>query len=256
MGGEVLGRGSFATVVALSRTDQMSRNTLLSTAPDLVHMTASHEARHTPCVPVGEARFAVKVCKREELSLILHAQSVPCNAVMTPTHWYVEGDVAVVGMEIGKDLFEEVSAGREVDVRRVCCDIDCAIQHLHALDITHCDVKLENVILVHGSAVLVDFGFAKLGSSDAKRGSPMYWPPSESLIGTKEADWWAFGILLFACATGAFPFDQNHANETYKRHLAGERLRDIVKRPSDDSWLWFRIENLLAVFGTLDPNVA
>ena len=48
----------------------------------------------------------------------------------------------------------------EIQCQGYVVDICLALEHVHSLLIVHCDVKLENMLLVDGRIKLCDFGYA------------------------------------------------------------------------------------------------
>jgi serine/threonine protein kinase len=91
------------------------------------------------------------------------------------------------------------------------------IQSLHANNIAHCDISLENVMLDNKfNARLIDFGIAKQIESNKliRFASPksLYTPPEykrkckmES-FGLFKHDVFAFGVIFFALISGSLPF--------------------------------------------------
>ncbi|XP_061165692.1 testis-specific serine/threonine-protein kinase 1-like [Saccostrea echinata] len=104
-----------------------------------------------------------------------------------------------------------------------------AVRYLHELNITHRDLKLENLLLDSNYNIKIcDFGFVK---EDPNRdlsktycGSKSYAAP-EILKGepydTQKADIWAIGVILYIFVTGKMPFDESKGNhgvlEEHKR---------------------------------------
>ncbi|CAL1529453.1 unnamed protein product [Lymnaea stagnalis] len=97
------------------------------------------------------------------------------------------------------------------------CD---AVRYLHDLNITHRDLKLENLLLDKSFNIkLCDFGFVKgdctLSMSQTYCGSKSYAAP-EILKGEpydpKKADMWAIGVILYIFVTGKMPFDESRGN--------------------------------------------
>ena len=94
------------------------------------------------------------------------------------------------------------------------CD---AVQHAHRSLVIHRDLKPANVLVTpSGIAKLLDFGIAKLVSSDERVEAmstrvmtPQYASPEQLLGGaiTTATDVYSLGVLLFELLTGAHPFD-------------------------------------------------
>jgi serine/threonine protein kinase len=92
-----------------------------------------------------------------------------------------------------------------------------AVAYLHEKEISHRDLKLENVVLnAELEPFLVDFGFAVddsefgIPKQNLVCGTPSYMAPE--LFDNKEVDFykadvWALGVVLFMMLSGGqFPF--------------------------------------------------
>lgn len=98
----------------------------------------------------------------------------------------------------------------EDEVRKIIKQLISVLAHLHSRNVTHRDIKLENIIIdSKGIIKLIDFGFCCCTSSDTKLkifcGTPSYMCPE--IVMKKEyygppTDIWATGILLFALLCG------------------------------------------------------
>ncbi|KAL8568268.1 hypothetical protein ACOMHN_040841 [Nucella lapillus] len=97
------------------------------------------------------------------------------------------------------------------------CD---AARYLHDQNITHRDLKLENLLLDRNFHIKIcDFGFVKgdclVDLSRTYCGSKSYAAP-EILKGEpydpKKADTWAIGVILYIFITGKMPFDESRGN--------------------------------------------
>ena len=99
-----------------------------------------------------------------------------------------------------------------------------AIEYLHQKNVTHRDIKLENVLLdeTKTRVKLIDFGFSTCIPNDKKVkifcGTPSYMAPE--IVNKMEyagppADIWALGILLFALLVGKFPFKGQNDKELF-----------------------------------------
>jgi serine/threonine protein kinase len=104
-----------------------------------------------------------------------------------------------------------------------------ALQYCHSKNITHRDIKLENIQLdLHFNVKLIDFGFATCYSKDKKSliycGSPSYMAPE--IINKTEfkgppVDIWACGIVLYLLVTGEFPFKSNNEKRVFEKIRKG-----------------------------------
>jgi serine/threonine protein kinase len=99
------------------------------------------------------------------------------------------------------------------------------LKYLHERNVTHRDIKLENIIIDKRNTIkLIDFGFCCCSSPDIKLkifcGTPSYMCPE--IVCKKEyvgppTDIWASGILLFAMLCGQFPFRGQNDKELYHK---------------------------------------
>jgi serine/threonine-protein kinase HSL1 (negative regulator of Swe1 kinase) len=87
-----------------------------------------------------------------------------------------------------------------------------ALDLLEKCQISHRDIKLENITISNGTIKLLDFGFAVISNKPIKTscGTLMYMAPelfdrSKEFKGTP-TDIWACGVVLYAISTGHFPF--------------------------------------------------
>ena len=83
---------------------------------------------------------------------------------------------------------------------------------MHQRNVTHRDIKLENILLdeTRTRVKLIDFGFSACIPYEKKVcGTPSYMAPeivSKIEYSGPPADIWALGVLLYALLCGRFPF--------------------------------------------------
>jgi serine/threonine protein kinase len=98
----------------------------------------------------------------------------------------------------------------EDKAKRIIKQLIGVLAYLHSRNVTHRDIKLENIIIdQRGIIKLIDFGFCCCSSPDLKLkvfcGTPSYMCPE--IVLKKEylgppTDIWASGVLLFAMLCG------------------------------------------------------
>jgi len=116
----------------------------------------------------------------------------------------------------GEDLRHAIKNGSTGDIRnklRIALDIARALEHIHAQNIIHRDIKPDNVhVTTAGAIKLMDFGISKAQDSTRTTtgvvmGTPYYMAP-EQVLGrniTPQVDVYSFGVLLFELMTGTRP---------------------------------------------------
>ncbi|KAJ3076525.1 hypothetical protein HDU98_002512 [Podochytrium sp. JEL0797] len=143
------------------------------------------------------------------------------------------------------DLFDCIEHTRfdNTLARHVFKQIMQAVHHLHSLNISHRDLKDENIVIDDTFRVkLVDFGSAVVEDEKVEEGKFVYrdrfqgtvqFAPPEVLSGfryrTKPADIWACGILLYTILCGETPFTTS--NQVVSGHFKPPRyecVSDVV----------------------------
>ena len=118
-----------------------------------------------------------------------------------------------------------------------------AIDYCHNINVSHRDIKLENILLDKNNKVkVIDFGFSTYipSKKNVKMfcGTPSYMAPE--IIANKEyagppADIWALGVLLYSLLAGVFPFKGTNDRELYKKISRGTfEFPASVKGPARD----------------------
>ena len=130
------------------------------------------------------------------------------------------------------------------------------LQYLHNRNVIHRDIKPENILLDdEDNTKIADFGVSSLcdGEDDAVEGAAgtvPYWPPEmfsadSRTVKGRPQDVWAFGVTIFALATGCLPFRGDWMD--CKRQITSGK----IDYPADmDATLRDLLEKML----TVDPR--
>ena len=119
----------------------------------------------------------------------------------------------------------------EDDARNVMRQVLEALEYLHARNVAHRDLKLENILLVRKNDLshikLVDFGLSKhtTGQMSSVLGTPQFVSPEmlSRHVKTygKYVDMWSAGVLLYIFLSGFPPFTDTNESVLFKKILAG-----------------------------------
>ncbi|KAG6472290.1 hypothetical protein ZIOFF_069750 [Zingiber officinale] len=199
--GDVVGRGSFATV-SLAFVHEPCRWQLPSV------------------VAVKSAPLSLSGSLRHEYSVLGQLQGCPqivrCfgDEVVVDEATGVQSYNLFLEFADGGSLQDAVRrSGRglgEPTIRRHARSLLRGLEYIHARGYTHCDIKLQNILVVGSGGddiVIADFGLAhKIGENSVRgiRGTPLYMAP-ESAAGAEcaaPADVWALGCAVAEMASG------------------------------------------------------
>jgi hypothetical protein len=142
----------------------------------------------------------------------------------------------------GESLRARLLRERELPVAeavRVLRDVASALAYAHARGVVHRDIKPDNVLLSHGTAVVTDFGVAKaltassgvgaaatgpgLTSMGVTLGTPHYMAPEQGAGDPgmdHRVDLYAFGATAYEILTGEPPFTGNSPHAILGAHIA------------------------------------
>jgi serine/threonine protein kinase len=119
----------------------------------------------------------------------------------------------------------------ETDAKRLFAQLVLALEHMHANNIVHGDIKPENVFLdANHNVLLGDFGLstefdASSKSTVAFAGTLHYAAPEaflESMVCGPELDVWSAGTVLYVMLRGRYPFWGDSDNDTAKAILMSD----------------------------------
>ncbi|XP_049956820.1 serine/threonine-protein kinase meng-po [Schistocerca serialis cubense] len=147
------------------------------------------------------------------------------------------------------DLTSNVSEAGigELHTKRVAKQLASALDHLHARELVHRDVKLDNVLVFRSDfsrVKLCDFGETRRAGTLVRRRNEWlpYSPPEVLLTNTDDTykaetchDVWQFGIVVFVCLTGCLPWQKAAAEDPrYARYVhwhGSNGMLQPVRRP-------------------------
>lgn len=256
---ETLGTGGFAVVKKATHT-----RTKRLYAVKIVNVTSGgsvNAAADDDAMTIGEVAEEIRLTMSLSAASKSHAVKVYDFYVAypklggtrakknDPTKVYV-----VMELLNGGDLLEAITSEGvfcERDAAMIMHRLFIGLQTMHAKNVTHRDLKLENLIFAErgrvvydgrtaSSAVdkkrvkldslrIADFGLAKKMKTARARltsqcGTPAYIAP-EVLNGetyTPAVDMWAAGVILYAALCGELPFDHRDQKSSFKLIVAGK----------------------------------
>ncbi|KAL8231298.1 hypothetical protein R6Q57_001076 [Mikania cordata] len=134
----------------------------------------------------------------------------------------------------------------ENDIRRYTSSILKGLWFIHRNGFVHCDIKLQNVLLVCAdgkeSVKIADFGLAKkttetreVGLKHEFRGTPMYMAPETVVAGEQESasDIWALGCLVTELVTGNPVWNCSDVGALLMKIGVGSGIPEIPGKLSD-----------------------
>lgn len=162
---------------------------------------------------------------------------------------YVRGKSLLNYIRLKKDRKLE-----ERDCIRIYRQLLQGIAYCHENNVSHRDIKMENVLLDEGLNVkIIDFGFSFCSSPNQRLkvfcGTPSYMAPEivskKPYLGAP-ADMWSMGVLLYVMLCGMFPFRGNTELDLYRCISKG-----LYSIPSDVS---IRAKQIIGKLLNLTPE--
>jgi serine/threonine protein kinase len=207
--------------------------------------------------------YAVKLFQQDDQSFdvevaALYALRDHPNVIAIEAHEVLTIGSATYGviiMELGIScLIDVMSQGgplREEVAKRYAFELLSGLEHMHTMDISHNDIKPDNILLAaDGSVRIADFGQASNSEEYSESfGTRSYKPPEAAFL-TKPygADVWSAAVTIFVMLMGCWAFDQandsddmfllrcENFNEYWELKLA-ERKRWQRRLPDRCAWL-------------------
>ncbi|CAO3600374.1 unnamed protein product [Absidia cylindrospora] len=201
--GEALGEGSYSTVL-IARDKKTDKQYAIKKL-DKAHIVKNDKVKYV-------------MIERDALSRMNHPGIVKLYWTFRDNRsLYYVIDLAPHG-----ELYTFIRKLAPLDMettRYYAAEILLAVDHIHSKEVVHRDIKPENILLDdHMHIKIADFGSAKLlsdtgpnqtsGSARSFVGTAQYVAPEllRSDPTSKEADWWAFGCVIFQMLSGRSPF--------------------------------------------------
>lgn len=138
---------------------------------------------------------------------------------------YIEGGTLKDLIEMHTRRGEKLSLARAVQIILELAD---ALSFAHSRGMIHRDIKPANVMVNgRGSAILMDFGIAKMTSgptytaTGAMIGTPAYMSPEQGIgkPGDERSDLYSLGVLFFQLVTGQLPYDAETPLAVVLKHV-------------------------------------
>src|SRR5581483_2834111 len=132
----------------------------------------------------------------------------------------------------GRALLDQFGRLSVADAVHIALDIARALEHIHARNFVHRDLKPDNVLLTQtGVAKLADLGLAKCRDEAShltatRQGfGTLYYIPYEQAVNAKEVDSrcdiYGLGATLYHLVTGELPFNGDSHVEVAEKKLVG-----------------------------------
>ncbi|MBI4612763.1 MAG: serine/threonine protein kinase [Planctomycetes bacterium] len=187
----------------------------------------------------SDVRSVERFCREAKILLCLsHPNIVRCLG----SGVYERAPYLVMEYVAGKTIRRHLDRKGRLDLPlavQVAYQLTKALDHAHAHEIIHRDVKPENVLLDRqGTVRLLDLGLAKsLGASGVLTGShvlmgTLYYIPPEQIADAghvdHRADIYSLGATLYEMATGVRPFSEGGRGDVFSRILSG-RLTPLAE---------------------------
>ncbi len=139
----------------------------------------------------------------------------------------------------GRSLAETLASGDAIPlarIARIVTQVLAGLGEAHSLDITHRDVKPDNILLEPTRreglrAKVIDFGLAQFGNDERLTirgqvvGTPQYVSPEQAMGQTVSAasDLYSTAVVLFEMLTGRAPFVDPDPRALIMKHVAAPR---------------------------------
>lgn len=149
----------------------------------------------------------------------------------------------------GIELFDYITDTNNVltdnEIKQIIIQMINALNFLHAEDISHGDIKLENFMITSDNQIiLIDFGLCNFTNKELyeKKGTAMYAAPELVCIDDKgydgkKIDMWALGTVIYILKYKSYPFlgrslsiiPEKFKSESDKSHYLSDNVHHPLK---------------------------
>lgn len=137
---------------------------------------------------------------------------------------------------------EQYGPLKEIIMKQIFYQIVLGIAELHRLNIAHCDIKPDNIIIHNGIVKIIDYdlslylGENKFIVQNDIIGTTKYISPEciHIKVYSKYTDMWSLGILFYRMVTRHHPFSNAHYNENYNFNL----MRESMFKNPEFEYMW------------------
>lgn len=157
---------------------------------------------------------------------ILQRLNHPCILQLFKVKTYIDSVAIWLGFMQGGDLLTRIQKSgpfSESLTKFLFYQICCGVEYLHSQNITHRDLKPDNILLAttdqYTLVKVSDFGLSKCVDSNTilktQCGTRMYLAPEVCGVQkpyTNKVDIWSLGVVLYNCLTSRYPFADYHSH--------------------------------------------
>lgn len=223
------------------KNDNILIHSLLGTGKfgNVYHITYKLENKN-----INAALKVIKVKDINEISSLVELSKYPkCNNYILCIYDYIEknGKVYIIteilkGTDLGILKTDKLELSN-FDILIFMKKLLEGLSFIHSKNITHRDIKLENIILTNSKLLkYIDFGFScKIDKcSKGMVGTPYYMPPEmieRKITDYKKVDIYALGVVFYFFVHKQFPYQGKNMKELEKNILTTTVL---CKSTNDD----------------------